>query len=111
MAPVFGFRRKPQDSEPTSVADRLATLSRRIDDMESSARKLHAEWTDTYDRLNRLVGRMVKRAERDALATAPPDEPETPGPHASPPQVNGASYAMQQVAMRRTRQAYPSKRG
>lgn len=46
--------------------DDLATLTRRIDDMESAFRRLEVEWMDTLDRLKRLAGRVSKRAEREA---------------------------------------------
>jgi len=58
--------------------DRLGTLTRRLDDAESKVRTLTTEWLDTLDRIERILGRLTKRAQR---ADAPPD--------VASPQVNG----------------------
>ncbi len=48
--------------------DGLQTLSRRLDDVESTVRSLKTEWLDTLDRLERIAGRLAKRAQRDGQA-------------------------------------------
>ena len=58
--------------------DALATLSRRIDDVESTVRLLKSEWLDTLDRIERIAGRLAKRAVRDAPRDEAPDGAHTP---------------------------------
>ena len=65
-------KRAPQGEDSTS--DRLATLSRRVDDLEGEARKLRGEWYDALDKLNRQAQRIAKRHERELAAVAP-EEP------------------------------------
>lgn len=82
--------------------DRLGTLSRRLDDVESKVRTIGLEWNDTIDRLERLVGRFTKRAQR-ALAAEEAPEPDRPSPR------NGSGAPPQdEVTLRRSRLTYPS---
>lgn len=89
---MWPFRRKelPADN------DRLGTLSRRLDDVESKVRTLTGEWHDTLDRLDRQVGRLVKRQSR-ALAREESEEVAEPAPQ-GPVDI---------VALRRSRGARP----
>ena len=50
------------------MGDSPSTAARRLDDVESQVRMLKTEWLDTLDKLERLVGRVAKRAERDQAA-------------------------------------------
>lgn len=87
------FKKKRIEEE-----DRLATLARRLDDAESQVRMLKTEWLDTLDKLERLTGRLAKRAQRDA--PAPVNGAEEP--HQAPmPDV---------VALRRSRMVNPAGR-
>ena len=83
--------------------DRVGTLSRRLDDVESQLRMLKTEWTDTLERLDRMLGRIVKRSAR-ALASeaAPADLPE-PGSESSP------ASSLDEVAVRRSARAFPGR--
>lgn len=58
--------------------DRLGTLSRRLDDVESEVRRIRVEWRDVLDRLDRLAGRIAKRQQRalEQLAEEPASTPE-----------------------------------
>lgn len=40
------------------------TLLNRIDDLESTVRRLKVEWEDVLDRLERIMGRLNKREQR-----------------------------------------------
>ena len=66
-------------SETQETRDRLGTLSSRVDDLESTARKLRVEWHDVLDRLERVMGRLNKRAQRAAEA-ADVEEAAPPNP-------------------------------
>lgn len=75
---AFWWSRK----ETPETRDRLGTLSARLDDVESSVRKLRVEWQDVVDRLERIMGRMNKRAARQAQAEAEAEaEVEAPPSH------------------------------
>jgi len=63
---------KRAHQEGDSLGDRLATLSRRVDDVESDARKLRADWLDTLDKLHRQAQRVAKRQERELAQLAGP---------------------------------------
>jgi hypothetical protein len=84
------FRRKNRSDDD----DRLATLSRRLDDAESAIRSLKGEWIDTLERNERMLGRIVKRAARAQESLPLPDE--------SPP-----SASLDEVAIRRARGTFP----
>lgn len=62
--------------------DRLGTLSRRLDDVESDLRRMKGEWLDTHDKLAKLAGRLRKRAERE-LEAAAAEEPTQEAPQES----------------------------
>jgi hypothetical protein len=51
---------------------RLNKLLREVDDrlviVERQLKTLEMEWSDTYDRLRKTMSRVVKRAEREAVA-------------------------------------------
>lgn len=71
---LFDWRKSaPPPADPS--ADRLATLSRRVDDLEGEARKLRGEWYDALDKLNRQAQRIAKRHERELATIAPAEEP------------------------------------
>jgi hypothetical protein len=93
---------------PVQDADRLGTLSRRLDDIESRVRTLTSEWLDTLDRIERVLGRLVKRGQRAQAATEGEDA-SSPG--------NGAALSSDaapapgdEVARRRTRLVNPARR-
>lgn len=94
---MFGFGRAKLTQ---AQEDRLATLSRRVDDAEDQLKKLRREWSDVEEKMGRLAGRMAKRAQRDldeqlrllegGGGGEEPDEPED-----------------DEVAKRRGRKAWP----
>lgn len=99
---MWPFRRAGSDS---THDDRLATLSRRLDDVESKCRTLGLEWQDVLDRLERLAGRVAKRGQRDGAALlAPGDAPEAPPATPAPP---AGSRALADVLKRRSVRAPP----
>lgn len=56
-------RKRVQESDDT-----LRTLSGRIDEMESSLRRVKVEWEDVLDRMERVMGRLNKRSQREAVS-------------------------------------------
>lgn len=93
---------KRQDS-----SDRLATLSRRLDDAESTLRMLKTEWLDTLERLERMVGRFAKRREREAAREATPEAEPGEGANGQSPSLAG----LDEVAVRRSPRRFPGQRG
>lgn len=91
---MWPWKRKEKGDTPATDGGRLA-------EVESQVRMLKGEWLDTLDRMERLAGRLAKRAEREqgapALTQAPQAEPE--GPRAP----YGGSRAMADVLKRRAR--------
>ncbi len=65
-------------SKRSEVKDDLETLRRRLDEAESAIRLLKTEWLDTLDRIERIAGRLAKRAVRDAPRDEAPDGAHTP---------------------------------
>lgn len=84
-----------------AIEDRVKTAEGRLSDAESTLRLLKGEWLDTLDRLERMVGRVVKRGQRDSLLSTPAGNGEAPGEVRSVPPP-GASRAMVEVLKRRT---------
>jgi len=63
--------------------DRLATLQTKVDELDSTARKLQLEWIETYDKIRHQLSRMARRGdlpkangEQPIVDDAAPDEPE-----------------------------------
>ena len=83
--------------------DTCRTLAARLDDVESRLKLLTGEWNDVLDRLDRMVGRVVKRAQRDG---APSLIPPADGGPVAPAAAVGA--AMAQVLARRLRKTGPA---
>lgn len=81
---------------PKRDADDLRTVLGRLDALEGREKTLRLEWADVLDRLERIAGRLAKRAHRDA----PVLSPETGGDHV-PPQAPPVSPAMAAVMRRR----------
>lgn len=65
-------KEKPAHQGEDSLADRVRTLSTRLDDVESDSRKLRSEWLDTLDKLHRQAQRVAKRQERELSRLAGP---------------------------------------
>jgi hypothetical protein len=63
---VFGFGRKKATGTVAVTDDGLRTLRAQVEDMESAMRRLKGEWLDTLDRIEHLVERQAKRAQRAA---------------------------------------------
>jgi len=60
-----------------SWRERLSTVEERIESQDRQLRGLQLEWSETYDKLQRLYGRLVKRDELDARRS-PKAEAEPP---------------------------------
>ena len=72
----MGFFRTPRATE--RLQDRLEKLADQVSDLERDMRSAKLEALDTYDKIHRLFGRMVKRQAIDhppAGSVLPPDEP------------------------------------
>jgi len=70
------WKRVPVSQEPQPNA------LGRLDDLERRFRGLEQEWLDWLERGNRVLGRLAKRADREAApAPAPDDEPVRPPPN------------------------------
>lgn len=81
--------------------DERGTLSRRLDDVESATRLLKSEWVDVLDRLERIAGRLAKRAERDGHAAGVLTGPEPPPAPTGAPAASPGSRALADVLKRR----------
>jgi hypothetical protein len=55
-------------------SDRLAAIERRLDDCERLCKTVDLEWSETYEKMRRLIARLAKRDEREREAA-----PEAPG--------------------------------
>lgn len=56
-----------------------ARLRADLDRIDSQVRTLKVEWLDTLERIERVLGRIAKRAERAGAATPHADEQQHPG--------------------------------
>jgi hypothetical protein len=98
---VFWHRKSVQQSDDT-----LRTLKNSIEDLQSDVRRLRGEWEDALDRFERIMGRLNKRAQRDA----PPPPADGVG---RPVRVNGAPEAevpadpLDEVLIRRSGRRWP----
>jgi hypothetical protein len=95
------FRRTPVPE----VADTLATVSRRLDDIAAGFKRIEGEWDDAYERIMRAVGRLAKRDQRSAAAEQPAPRIEEHEP------TNGAASAPDELLIRRSVRAFPGRRG
>ena len=86
----------PWKEQPLPEA--LRKLEGRLEDLESNFRRLRGEWSDWYEKMLSLAGRVRKRAEREAGVS--PD----PGPAGEAP----VSRAMSEVMKRRSPRRGPS---
>lgn len=68
---MWPFSRKGADEVP-------ATVERRLADAESTLRTLKTEWYDVLDRLERMAGRLAKRAERERPVLTAPEARDGP---------------------------------
>lgn len=48
----------------------MTTVKARLEELESGHRRIKVEWEDVLDRMERMMGRLNKRAQRDAPAAA-----------------------------------------
>jgi len=55
----------------TDLQNHLATLSERLNQLESDQRRLELDYLETYDKVKRLMSRVAKRAALDS-----PTEPD-----------------------------------
>jgi len=65
------------------LEDSLAVLKLKVDELDSTARKLQLEWIETYDKIRHQLSRMARRGDlsngKDQVETvddAAPGEPE-----------------------------------
>ncbi len=79
---------------PRRDADTVATLSRRVEALETDRKTLRIEWDDVLDRLERLAGRLAKRTQRESAVLTGPERQDGAAP--APP-----SSVEEQVRRRR----------
>lgn len=60
---------------PRQPTDQVDELERRVKSLEADMRQLELEWTDTYEKMDRMTKRLSKRAERAAKKDETEDEP------------------------------------
>ena len=86
---------------PLTVVKRTAKSVRRLEEridelceemaaLQRDIRGLRLEWSETYDKIHRLFGRIAKRAALDSPAPPPPLVPEVP----AEPQIDEISAAI-----------------
>jgi len=95
--------------KPLADPDRLTKLEESFEKLRRQMVGLELEWTDTLDRVKRLMGRIAKRAELVERAETPPQQGaegldvdgDTPtlGPSLSPHQLT----VQQRILARRNR--------
>ena len=93
---MWPFRQK----EPSRA---LRQLADRVDELEHQVKSLDLEWSDTYDKLRHIMGKIVKRDARMQEQTAQEASEVLPAPGGAPdPRVNPErAYALSQIAKRR----------
>jgi len=64
------------------VEDSLVGLKAKVDDLESTSRKLELEWVETYDKIRHQLSRMAKRGTLPD--TKGSDQIVEPGPNDEP---------------------------
>lgn len=90
-------------NQASKGGDEAGTVAGRLADVEAGLRSLRVEWQDTVDRIERVLARLNKRAQR-AEAAEPEPEPEVPAFRAP----NGAT---DEVELRRRARVFPGRRG
>lgn len=58
-------QRHEQDPEIRVFKAEIAALTSRLDSVEKQMRGLDVEWSDTYDKMRKLMLRLSKRDQRD----------------------------------------------
>lgn len=81
----------------------LRRLHDRMDELEHQVKTLDLEWSDTYDKLRHIIGKIAKRSARMEEQTAAEGleaaaaPAVVPGPQMSPDRA----YALEQIRKRR----------
>jgi hypothetical protein len=78
---------------------RLSDLEDRVETLERGQKGLELEWSDTFDNLRRVLGKISKRASREAAGETATAE-DAPGSTMADEQV-GDPYSVQVRAFRR----------
>lgn len=78
----------------------LRKVQERLESLERQVNTLDLEWSDTYDKLKHIVGRIVKRSAILQSQTDRTDEPEAVAPAPAPMSPEKA-FALAQIAKRR----------
>ena len=60
------------------VEERIEDLRRDLDTLERHSKNLRLEWSETYDKIQRLFGRIAKRTAIDNPPPGPPMVPDVP---------------------------------
>ena len=81
----------------------LRQLQDRMDALEHQVKTLDLEWSDTYDKLRHIIGKIAKRSARMEEQTAAEESGAEVAPKAAPdPRVNPErAFALAQIAKRR----------
>lgn len=67
---IFSKKQPPDQSELLNL--RLSEIERALETLQRSAKGLQLEWENTYDKVNRAVQRLNKRARDAEKAEDPP---------------------------------------
>jgi hypothetical protein len=92
------------------MTEALSGMSERLKDLESGFKRMRLEWEDTFDKLQAVVQRIAKRAQRveqfEQEAREQEPEPDTPALPSSLTPNQRAAQA--RILERRTRLQRPS---
>lgn len=92
------------------MTEAVAGMSERLKDLESGFKRMRLEWEDTFDKLQAVVQRIAKRAQRveqyEQEAREQDPVPDTPGLPSS--LTDRQRQANQRILERRARIARPS---
>ena|SRR5467141_923643 len=77
-----------------STRNRLRTLEEAFDALNRKVKGLETEWNETLDKMNRLHGRIAKRAQLDSRRA--PSNGEEPSPDAPAPDTGDGLLTTQE---------------
>jgi len=80
MAIFWGGGRKQEKERLKAIEKAIDGLENQTTSLESAARMLKLEWHSTYDKLNRLMGRLNARIRKNEALEEPESDDRT-GPY------------------------------
>ena len=81
--------------------ERIEALEKAQERLESSMRLFRTEWESTYDKLNRLMGRLNARIRKSEAETAPESDTEALTEAPGPRRITGSHATLSQARARR----------